>query len=137
MPKRRSQSCLAIDSRPSMFFLRQSRKTKSLPQPCILVNWISILAVWSGEIPRPTAFPLCEGGERKNLALLAADVRLRTAGSLQHRRDDFAPDQIIEAFPRSDHIILVAVHQNLRRLRMGIIVRCHGKAVGARAHHRQ
>src|SRR4030095_9390914 len=134
MPKRRSQSCFATDSRPSMFFLRQSRKTKSLPQPCILVNWISIvLTVSSVEIPRPSTCPLDKGG----LALLAADVRLRTAGSLQHRRDDFAPDQIIEVFPRSYHIILVAVHQNLWRLRMRIIVRCHGKAVGARAHHRQ
>src|SRR5215467_8482951 len=65
-----------------------------------------------------------------------ADRWLPTS-SLEDRRDDFAPDQIIEVFSRPDYIVFIAVHQNLRRLRMRIVVRCHGKPVSPRAHNRQ
>src|SRR5688572_24066346 len=57
--------------------------------------------------------------------------------SLQHLRYGFSSDEILHRLPGPNHVILVAIHQNLGRLRMRIVIGRHGKTVSTGAHHGQ
>ena len=43
-------------------------------------------------------------------------------------------DQVVHALPLAHNVISIAVDQHFRRLRMRIIIRRHGKSIGAGAH---